>query len=100
MPLPLQKVKCILQKIYYHNKNMLFIKFTLQVTDTDDSLVYINNQEEETTLSEETKKRFEEIANYGVIEVVGDDTAGRKTIVVYACRLPAKEVLNLQILLE
>ncbi|XP_026474936.1 rho GTPase-activating protein 1-like [Ctenocephalides felis] len=71
-----------------------------QVTETDDSLPYINNQEEETNISEETKKRFEEIANYGVIEVVGDDTAGRKTIVVYACRLPAKEVLNLQLLLD
>jgi Rho GTPase-activating protein 1 len=32
---------------------------------------------------------FSDIASYGIVEVVGDDVAGRKIIVVSACKLPA-----------
>ncbi|EFN74694.1 Rho GTPase-activating protein 1 [Camponotus floridanus] len=37
-----------------------------------------------------------DISKYGIVEVVGDDSAGRKIIVVSACKLPSigKEVFN------
>ncbi len=34
---------------------------------------------------------FSDIARHGVVEVVGDDAAGRKIIVVSACRLPSNK---------
>lgn len=39
---------------------------------------------------------YHDIARLGIVEVVGDDSAGRKVIVVSACKLPAvgKEVFN------
>ncbi|XP_034941471.1 rho GTPase-activating protein 1 [Chelonus insularis] len=39
---------------------------------------------------------YNDIARLGIVEVVGDDSAGRKVIVVSACKLPAvgKEVFN------
>ena len=37
-----------------------------------------------------------DIARHGIVEVVGDDSAGRKVIVVSACKLPpvSKEAFN------
>lgn len=37
-----------------------------------------------------------DISRYGIVEVVGDDSAGRKIIVVSACKLPpvGKEAFN------
>ncbi|CAG0922883.1 unnamed protein product [Notodromas monacha] len=37
---------------------------------------------------------FSDIARYGIVEVVGDDTYGRKVIVVSACKLPSKKLLD------
>ncbi|CAG0881552.1 unnamed protein product [Darwinula stevensoni] len=37
---------------------------------------------------------FGDIAKYGIVEVVGDDTYGRKVIVVSACKLPSNKVLD------
>ena len=34
---------------------------------------------------------FADIARHGVVEVVGDDVAGRKIIVISACRLPSNK---------
>ena len=34
---------------------------------------------------------FADIARHGIVEVVGDDAAGRKIIVVSACRLPCNK---------
>ena len=34
---------------------------------------------------------FSDIARHGILEVVGDDAAGRKIIVISACRLPSNK---------
>jgi len=39
-------------------------------------------------------KDFSDVARYGIVDVVGDDTYGRKVIVVSACRLPSNKVLD------
>ena len=41
--------------------------------------------------SPEVVEDFGEIARHGIVEVVGDDDAGRKVIVVSACRLPSNK---------
>ena len=40
-----------------------------------------------------------DIASRGIVEVVGDDAAGRKIIVISACRLPCNKVRNDQTIL-
>ena len=37
---------------------------------------------------------FNEIARYGIIDIIGDDSDGRKVIVVYACKLPPTDMIN------
>ncbi|RXG61813.1 Rho GTPase-activating protein 1 [Armadillidium vulgare] len=37
---------------------------------------------------------FSDIARHGVVDVIGDDTYGRKVIVVSACRLPSNKAFN------
>lgn len=37
---------------------------------------------------------YTDIARYGIVDVVGDDTLGRRVIVVYACRLPSNKELD------
>ncbi|XP_040564166.1 rho GTPase-activating protein 1 isoform X2 [Lepeophtheirus salmonis] len=44
----------------------------------------------------ELDEDFSDIASHGIVEVVGDDLAGRKIIVVYACRLPNNKNFNHQ----
>lgn len=39
---------------------------------------------------------FSDIARHGIIEVVGDDLAGRKIIVISACRLPCNKAFDHQ----
>ena len=39
---------------------------------------------------------FTDIARHGIIEVVGDDVAGRKVIVISACRLPGNKSFDHQ----
>jgi len=40
-------------------------------------------------VGEETSTdKFSEIAQYNIVDVKGDDSIGRKVIVLYACRLP------------
>ena len=34
---------------------------------------------------------YSDIARHGIVEVVGDDVAGRKIIVISACRLPSNK---------
>ena len=45
-------------------------------------------------VDDETEEDFSEIAKYGIVEVVGDDTYGRKVIVVSACKLPPLKELD------
>ena len=37
---------------------------------------------------------FSDVAQHKIVDVVGDDTYGRKVIVVSACRLPSNKVLD------
>ncbi|XP_045596961.1 rho GTPase-activating protein 1 isoform X4 [Procambarus clarkii] len=37
---------------------------------------------------------FTDIARHGIVDIVGDDTCGRKVIVVSACKLPSNKVFN------
>ncbi|XP_076311399.1 rho GTPase-activating protein 1-like isoform X2 [Tachypleus tridentatus] len=37
---------------------------------------------------------FSDIAKYGIVEVAGDDSYGRKVIVISACKLPSNKELN------
>lgn len=37
---------------------------------------------------------FTDIARHGIVDIVGDDTYGRKVIVVSACKLPSNKVFN------
>lgn len=45
-------------------------------------------------LGNETNYRFKDIAKYGIVDVKGDDSVGRKIIVVYACKLPPVSAIN------
>ncbi|KAG8222334.1 hypothetical protein J437_LFUL001877 [Ladona fulva] len=42
----------------------------------------------------EEEENFEDLAKHEMVEVVGDDTYGRKVIVVSACRLPSNKELD------
>ncbi|XP_022255730.1 rho GTPase-activating protein 8-like isoform X2 [Limulus polyphemus] len=37
---------------------------------------------------------FSDIAKYGIVEIAGDDSYGRKVIVISACKLPSNKELN------
>lgn len=37
---------------------------------------------------------YEDIAHWGIVDVIGDDTVGRRCIVVYACKLPSNKELD------
>ena len=39
---------------------------------------------------------YSDIAKHGIVEVVGDDKAGRKIIVVSACKLPSNKSFDSQ----
>uniref|UniRef100_A0A146M8A5 Rho GTPase-activating protein 1 n=2 Tax=Lygus hesperus TaxID=30085 RepID=A0A146M8A5_LYGHE len=43
---------------------------------------------------DEDDEDFSDVAKYGIVEVVGDDTAGRRIIVVSACKLPPSKEIN------
>ncbi len=45
-------------------------------------------------LSKEVVDDFLDVAQHSIVDVVGDDTYGRKVIVVSACRLPSNKVLD------
>ncbi|KAI9564247.1 hypothetical protein GHT06_007985 [Daphnia sinensis] len=45
-------------------------------------------------LSKEVVDDFIDVSQHGIVDVVGDDTYGRKVIVVSACRLPSNKVLD------
>lgn len=49
---------------------------------------------------EEEEEDFSDVSMYGIVEVMGDDTAGRRVIVVSACRLPSNKELDHQRLLR
>jgi Rho GTPase-activating protein 1 len=50
-----------------------------------DSLTYTFDEDDED---------FSDVSKYGIVEVVGDDTAGRRVIVVSACKLPSSRELD------
>jgi len=45
---------------------------------------------------DESVEDFSDIAEHGIVDVVGDDKGGRKIIVVSACKLPAKKDFDSQ----
>jgi hypothetical protein len=45
-------------------------------------------------VDDENEEDFSEGAKYGIVEVAGDDTYGRKVIVVSACKLPGNKELD------
>lgn len=45
-------------------------------------------------------EKFSEISRYGIVDVKGDDSVGRKIIVVYACKLPPIKEINHALLLR
>lgn len=45
-------------------------------------------------------EKFADISQYGIVDVKGDDTDGRKIIVVYACRIPPVREIDHSILLR
>lgn len=45
-------------------------------------------------------EKFAEIAKYGIVDVKGDDSVGRKVIVVYACKLPPVKEIDHGLLLR
>lgn len=38
--------------------------------------------------------KFADVSKYRIVDVKGDDSVGRKIIVVYACRLPPVQEIN------
>lgn len=42
----------------------------------------------------EDEEDFSDVSRYGIVDVVGDDTVGRKIIVVSACKLPSNKELD------
>ena len=51
-------------------------------------------------VDDEMEEDFSEVAKFGIVEVVGDDTYGRKVIVVSACKLPGNKELDHSLLLR
>lgn len=51
-------------------------------------------------VEEEDEEDFSDVSMYGIVEVMGDDTAGRRVIVVSACKLPNNKELDHQRLLR
>ncbi|CAH0546232.1 unnamed protein product [Brassicogethes aeneus] len=61
------------------------------LADNLESMTFCSNSYPE--VGEEAIEEFAEISKYGIIDVKGDDSLGRKIIVLYACKLPAiKEI--------
>ncbi|KAK3855669.1 hypothetical protein Pcinc_037946 [Petrolisthes cinctipes] len=52
-------------------------------------------EEEEAVEGEgDDKEGFRDIAKHGIVDIVGDDTCGRKVVVVSACKLPSNKLFN------
>ncbi|KAK9881620.1 hypothetical protein WA026_016490 [Henosepilachna vigintioctopunctata] len=51
-------------------------------------------------VDDSTTDKFADIAKYGIVDVKGDDSVGRKIIVVYACKLPPVKETNHSLLLS
>ena len=58
--------------------------------------VFGNSSFVHTFISDESVEDFSDIAEHGIVDVVGDDKGGRKIIVVSACKLPAKKDFDSQ----
>ncbi|KAL3276255.1 hypothetical protein HHI36_020970 [Cryptolaemus montrouzieri] len=51
-------------------------------------------------VDDSTIDKYADIAKYGIVDVKGDDSVGRKIIVVYACKLPPVKEINHSLLLS
>lgn len=51
-------------------------------------------EEEEVEGEGDDKEGFGDIAKHGIVDIVGDDTCGRKVVVVSACKLPSNKLFN------
>ncbi len=54
----------------------------------------------ENAFNDDEDEDFSDVSQYGIVEVVGDDTCGRKIITVTACKLPNNSQLDHQRLLR
>ncbi|KFM82836.1 Rho GTPase-activating protein 1, partial [Stegodyphus mimosarum] len=61
--------------------------FPPELDDNDDE----NN---ENKIVEEEEEDYSDISKYGIIEIAGDDSYGRKVIVISACKLPSNKDFN------
>ncbi|KAG8191792.1 hypothetical protein JTE90_026827 [Oedothorax gibbosus] len=53
-----------------------------------------DEEENEDNRPEDEEADFSDIAQYGIIEIAGDDSYGRKVIVISACKLPSNKAFN------
>lgn len=59
----------------------------------EDVLSFNFNKDIDVEIAEEAID-FSDIAKYGIVEIAGDDSYGRKVIVISACKLPSNKILN------
>lgn len=62
--------------------------------DADGNLGTERDCTDDEELDEPESDDFSDVAKYEIVEVVGDDSYGRKVITIYACRLPSNKDLN------
>lgn len=53
-----------------------------------------DEEDNDNRVVEEEEDDFSDIAQYGIIEIAGDDSYGRKVIVISACKLPSNKAFN------
>lgn len=63
-----------------------------------DSLMFCSTSYPE--VGDTAPEKFSEISRYGIVDVKGDDSDGRKIIVVYACKLPQIKEIDHTLLLK
>ncbi|XP_057671604.1 rho GTPase-activating protein 8 isoform X1 [Diorhabda carinulata] len=63
-----------------------------------DSLMFCSTSYPE--VGDNASEKFSEISKYGIVDVKGDDSDGRKIIVVYACKLPQIKEIDHVLLLS
>ncbi|CAH1098727.1 unnamed protein product [Psylliodes chrysocephalus] len=63
-----------------------------------DSLMFCSTSYPE--VGDTAPEKFSEISRYGIVDVKGDDSDGRKIIVVYACKLPQIKEIDHTLLLN
>ena len=66
----------------------------LSAMATGDNYIERDDFERELGAVDALSEDFTDISSLDIVDVVGDDRAGRPVIVVYACRLPNKNTFD------